>query len=74
MGKRRDNCDHDRLEILPGNNILCQRCGEAIEAKDLFEADEPIHITQTTKYTDPKPLTYRLIDLALVHGDQHGEV
>lgn len=63
MGKRRGNCEHDRLEILPGNAIRCQRCGEVIEASELFDSDEPVFITVETaseKDFSHPPLTHRI--------------
>lgn len=63
MGKRRGNCEHDRLEILPGNVIVCQRCGERLEddaiIDDVYgdpECGEMILIPPSC----PKPLTHHI--------------
>ena len=61
MGKRRDNCDHDRWEILPGNNIRCQHCGETIEEQDLFDQGGAIEvIVAPYKIPEPQPLTHHI--------------
>jgi len=67
MSKRRSNCEHDNLEILPGNVIKCQRCGEPLEdefiLQDLCDRGGPVEITVILYQEKPKPLTYRLSDL-----------
>ena len=70
MSKRTANCDHGTWEILPGNVIRCQYCGEEIEQEkvtDWLEHDEPVEIMNRIK-----PLTYKLKDLNIGTGGHHG--
>ena len=67
MSKRRDNCDHDHWEILPGNNIRCPRCGETISDEEVMEwvnnEDAPPVTLVTVEGNRMRPLTYTLRDL-----------
>ena len=40
MSKRGSNCDHDDMEILPGNRVVCRNCGEDMDPDALDFEDE----------------------------------
>ena len=70
MSKRTASCDHTHWEVLPGNVIRCQHCGEEVATEELarwLDHEEVVEIT-----IPPKPLTYRMKDLNILEGGHNG--